>query len=140
MMNEHGKTAGTLDVDVELCKESLFPGLLDRAWDEFEDHKVEVFDDLPMVQVKLVSVLHTTLTDLDQDGSNAEEDQFLFSASANTSDIISILQDLLAGKDISLLLAGVSYQVRVSSTVYSTYLSHPRTMITAVWWLNPECY
>ena len=134
MMNEHGKTAGTLDVDVELCKESLFPGLLDRAWDEFEDHKVEVFDDLPMVQVKLVSVLHTTLTDLDQDGSNAEEDQFLFSASANISDTMSsILQGLLAGKDNSLSLAGASYQVRVSRIVYSTYIFHPRTRITAVW-------
>ena len=93
-----------------------------------------------MVQDKLqVSVLHDIHPDLDQDGNNAEEDQFLFSASANTSDIISILQDLLAGKDISLMLAEASYQVSVSWIVYSTYLSHPRAMIIAVWWLNPEC-
>ena len=102
--------------------------------------QVELLDKEPMVQDQLVTSRYYTSTDLDQDGFNAEEDQFLFSASANTSDIISILQDLLAGKDISLLLAGASYQVRVSLTVYSTYLSHPRTMTTAVWRLTPECH
>ena len=132
------KTVGTLDVSVELSKESLFPDLLDRAWDQFEDHKVEMFDYLPMVQDKLqVSVLHDIHPDLDQDGNNAEEDQFLFSASANISDTMSsILQDLLAGKDNSLSLAGASYQVMVYGIVYSTYLSHPRTMITAGWLLT----
>ena len=90
MMNEHGKTAGTLDVDVELCKESLFPGLLDRAWDQFEDYKVQMFDELPMVQDKLMSMLHAVNIDLDQDGVDAEEDQPSFIASANTSDAMSI--------------------------------------------------
>ena len=140
--NERMRTVSTLNVYVELSRESLFPDLLDRALDQFEDHKVEMFDYLPMVQDKLqVSVLHDIHPDLDQDGNNAEEDQFLFSASANISDTMSsILQDLLAGKDNSLSLAGASYQVRVSRIVYSTYLSYPRTIVTAVWSLSPECH
>ena len=45
-------------------KELMFPDLLDRAWDMFEDYNVEVFDD-------------------------EEEDQLLLSASANTTDTMS---------------------------------------------------
>ena len=67
----------------------MFPDLLDRAWDEFEDYKVEMFDALPMVQDKLVSVLHAINTDLDQDRPDAEEDQVSYFASANTSDAMS---------------------------------------------------
>ena len=77
-------------MNVELFKESLFPGLLHRAWNELEDYKAGMFDNLPSVKDKLVSDLHATLTDLDQDGFNAEEDQFSFSASANTPDYVSI--------------------------------------------------
>ena len=88
--NEHMKTVGTLDVSVELSKESLFPDLLDRAWDQFEDYKLQMFDDLPMVQDKLMSMLHAVNIDLDQDGVDAEEDQLSFSASANSSDAMSI--------------------------------------------------
>ena len=66
VLSEHGKTVGTLDVNVELFKEFMFPDLLDRAWDEFDDYKVEMFDDLPMVQDKLVSVLHAIHTDLNR--------------------------------------------------------------------------
>ena len=84
MIKEHGKIAGTLDVDVELCKESLFPGLLDRAWDQFEDYKVEMLDDLPMVEDKLVSVLHATLKDLDQD-EDVKEDSHSASVNAHIS-------------------------------------------------------
>ena len=83
VISEHGKTVGTLDLNVELSKEFMFPDLLDRAWDEFEDYKVEMFDALPMVQDKLVSVLHAINTDLDQDGFDAEEDQVSYFASAN---------------------------------------------------------
>ena len=90
ILNEHRKTVGTLDVYVELSKESLFPGLLDRAWDQYEDYKVQMFDDLPMVQDKLMSILHAVNIDLDQDGVDAEEDQLSFIASANTSDAMSI--------------------------------------------------
>jgi len=75
---------------VELCKESLFPGLLDRAWDQFEDYRVQMFDDLPMVQDKLMSMLYAVNIDLDQDGVDAEDDQPSFIASANTSDAMSI--------------------------------------------------
>ena len=89
-VHEHGKTVGTLDVNVELFKEFMFPDLLDRAWDEFDDYKVEMFDDLPMVQDKLVSVLHAIHTDLRQDQfDDEEEDQLSFSASTNTSDAMS---------------------------------------------------
>jgi len=89
-VHEHGKTVGTLDVNVELFKEFMFPDLLDRAWDEFDDYKVEMFDDLPMVQDKLVSVLHAIHTDLRQDQfDDKEEDQLTFSASTNTSDAMS---------------------------------------------------
>ena len=42
-MNEHGKSVGSLDIQVELVKEFMFPSLLDRAWDEFEGYKVELF-------------------------------------------------------------------------------------------------
>ena len=81
VLNEHGMTVGTLAMDVELFKESLFPGLLHRAWDELEDYKAGMFDNLPSVKDKLVSDLHATLTDLDQ---------FSISASANTPDYGSI--------------------------------------------------
>ena len=74
---------------MELSKEFMFPDLLDRAWDEFKDHKVEMFDALRMVQDKLVSVLHAINTDLDLDGLDAEEDQVSYFASANKSDTMS---------------------------------------------------
>ena len=106
IMNEHGKSASTLDVNVELCKESLFPGLLDRAWDQFEDYKVQMFDELPMVQDKLMSMLHAVNINLDQDGVDAEEDQPSFIASANTSDAMSQL--LLA----EVLIPGESIMIR----------------------------
>ena len=89
VLNECGKTVGTFDEDVELSKKFLFPGLLDRAWDQFEDYKVRMFDSLLMVQDKVVSV-HAVHRDLDQDGINALEDKFLFSASANTPDHMSL--------------------------------------------------
>ena len=85
VLSEHRKTVGPLDLNVELSKEFMFPDLLDRAWDEFEDYKVEMFDALPMVQDKLLYVLHAINTDLDQDGPDAEEDQVSYFASANTS-------------------------------------------------------
>ena len=89
VLSEHRKTVGTLDLNVELSKEFMFHDLPDRAWDEFEDDKVEMFDALPKVQDKLVSVLHAINTDLDQDGLDAEEDQVSYFASANTSDAMS---------------------------------------------------
>ena len=89
VLSEHGQTVGSLNLNVELSKEFMFPDLLDRAWDEFEDYKVEMFDALPMVQDKQLSVLHAINTDLDQDGPDAEEDQVSYFASANTSDAMS---------------------------------------------------
>ena len=90
VLSEHGKTDGALDINVELSKEFKFPDLLDRAWDEFEDYKVDMFDDLPVVQEKLVSVLHAVHTDLRQtEFDDEEEDQLSLSASANTSDTLS---------------------------------------------------
>ena len=44
MMNEQGKTVGILAEYVELYKESLFPNLLDRTLDKFEDYKAELLD------------------------------------------------------------------------------------------------
>ena len=83
------KGVGTVGLNVELSRELMFPDFLDRAWDEFDDHKVDMLDVLPMVQVKLVSVLHAINTDLDQDQFDKEEDQFSHSALANTSDTMS---------------------------------------------------
>ena len=53
----------------------MFPCLLDRAWDELEDYKVEMFDSMLAVQDKLVSELLATHTELDQDAFDAEENE-----------------------------------------------------------------
>ena len=76
------------NIHVELAKEFMFPGLLDRAWDEFEEYKVDLFDGVPVAQDKLVSILHAINTDLGQDESGDEEENQLF-ASANTPDTMS---------------------------------------------------
>ena len=80
---------GTNDLNLELSKEFMFPDSLDRAWDEFEDYKAEMFDALPVVQYRLVSVLRAINTDMDQDRFDAEEDQVSYIASANNSDTMS---------------------------------------------------
>ena len=88
VMNEHRKSVGPPDFHMELGKEFMFPGLLDRAWDEFDEYKVDLFDSMPVAQDKLVSILHAINTDLGQDESgDEEEDQFF--ASANTPDAMS---------------------------------------------------
>ena len=88
-LTEHGKSVGTLDIDTEMSKQYKFPDLLDRAWDECENYKVGLFDDMPVVQDKLVSLLRAINTDLGQIEFEEEEDQFSYSASANTSDTMS---------------------------------------------------
>ena len=65
MMNEQGKTVGILAEYVELYKESLFPNLLDRTLDKFEDYKAELLDKVSMVNF-LPYAVHTDL-DLDED-------------------------------------------------------------------------
>ena len=90
VLNEHGKSDDTLDTSIELSKEFSFPGLLDRAWDKFEDYKMELFDSMPVVQDRLVSLLHAINTDLGNDQFDDEgEDQLSLSASANTTDTLS---------------------------------------------------
>ena len=71
-------------------KEVMFPDLLDRAWDKFEDYKIELFDGMLVVQDRLLSILRAIHTDLGNDQLNdEEEDLLLFSASANTTDTMS---------------------------------------------------
>ena len=71
-------------------KELMFPDLLGRALDKFEDFKVDMLDGMPVVQDKLVSLLRAINTDLGQaELDDEEEDQLLFSASANTTDTMS---------------------------------------------------
>ena len=80
MMNEHGRTAGTLDIDVELYKESLFPNLLDRTLDKFEDYKAELLDKASMVNC-LPYAVHT---DLGRD-EDVKEDSHSASVNAHIS-------------------------------------------------------
>ena len=87
-MNEPGKSVGSLDIQVELVKEFMFPSLLDRAGDEFEGYKVGLFDGMAVFHDRLVSILHAINTDLGQDESGDEEEDQLF-ASANTPDTMS---------------------------------------------------
>ena len=49
---------------MEMSKQYKFPYLLYGAWDEFENYRVELFDDTPVVQDKLVSLLRPINTDL----------------------------------------------------------------------------
>ena len=71
-------------------KELMFPDLLDRAWDKFEECKIELFDGMLVVQDRLLSILRAINTDLGNDQFNdEEEDLLLFSASANTKDTMS---------------------------------------------------
>ena len=71
-------------------KEVMFPDLLDRAWDKFEDYKIELFDGMLVVQERLLFILRAINTYLSNDQFNdEEEDLLLFSASANTKDTMS---------------------------------------------------
>ena len=61
---------------VELFKEDSFPGLLDRSWVKDEEYMVRMFDDLPLVPDRFVSILHALNTDLSLEMPGVEEDQF----------------------------------------------------------------
>ena len=83
-------------------KELMFPALLERAWDKFEDYKIKLFDGMLVAQDKLVSLLRAINTDLGQaDLNDEEEDQLLLSASANTTDTMS--------STLSVLRTGIGY-------------------------------
>ena len=125
ILNYHWKTVGTLDFDVELSKEFRFPDMLDRAWDEFEDYKVELYDGMLGVQDKLVYLLHAINIDLGQAEYDDEEDEQLsFFASANTSEVMPSTQSgLRAGMGYCFMLVGALLQVSVSRTDNSAYPS-----------------
>ena len=90
VLSEHRKTDGIPNKNVELSKEFKFPVMLDRALDKFEDFKVDMLDGMHVVQDKPVSLLRAINTDLGQaELDDEEEDQLLFSASANTTDTMS---------------------------------------------------
>merc|ERR1711867_197249 len=77
ILTEHGKTVGALDVNIELAKEYMFPDLYDRSWMDCDDYEVELVDNLPVVQDKLVSILYAINTDFDVDKfDDSEEDLF----------------------------------------------------------------
>ena len=80
MMNEHGKTVCILTEYVELYKESLFPNLLDRTLDKFEDYKAELLAKVSMVKF-LPYAVHT---DLGRDG-DVKEDSHSASVNAQIS-------------------------------------------------------
>ena len=80
MLNEHGKTVGILAEYVKLYKESLFPNLLDRTLDKFEDYKAELLDKASMVNF-LPYAVHT---DLGRD-EDVKEDSHSASVNAHIS-------------------------------------------------------
>ena len=80
ILHEHGMTVGTLTVSVELYKESLFPNLLDRTLDKFEDYKAELLDKASMVNC----LPHAVHTDLGRD-EDVKEDSHSASVNAHIS-------------------------------------------------------
>ena len=63
------------DVPIELSKEDSFPGLLDRSWEKDEEYMGRMFDDLPLIPDRFVSLLHALNTDLSLEVPGAEGDQ-----------------------------------------------------------------
>ena len=85
---EHGQgETGQFDVPVELSKEDSFPGLLDRSWVKDEEYMERMFDDLPLVPDRFVSILHALNTDLSLEVPGVEEDQFSASVDALHDDV-----------------------------------------------------
>ena len=80
VLSEHGSAVGGLDMNVQLAKEYLFPDLLDRSWMECEDYEVELLDNMPVVEDKLVSMLYAINTDFDMDKSDDCEEELFASA------------------------------------------------------------
>ena len=118
-------TVDTLGIDVELSKE-FTPDLLDRAWNEFEDYKVQMLDGMHVVQDNLAYLLRAiNTTDLGQaELDDEEDDQFSFFASANTSEAMPSTQSgLRAGMGYCFMLVGALLQVSVSRTDNSAYPS-----------------
>ena len=117
-------TVDTLSIDVELSKQ-FTPDLLDRAWNEFEDYKVQMLDGMHVVQDNLAYLLRAINTDLGQaELDDEEDDQFSFFASANTSEAMPSTQSgLRAGMGYCFMLVGALLQVSVSRTDNSAYPS-----------------
>jgi len=60
----HGRHDVLPDVEgLDDDKQVEFPGIFDRSWDQFEDHEVEMFDDLPS-QDRFIEMLCAVNTDL----------------------------------------------------------------------------
>ena len=91
VLSEHGSAVGGLDMNVQLSKEYLFPDLLDRSWMECEDYKVELLDNMPVVEDKLVSILYAINTDFDMDKSDDCEEELF--ASADKSRISALITE-----------------------------------------------
>ena len=121
----HARLHGTLDINVELPTELMFHDLLDRAWYKFEEYKAELSDGMPVVQNKLVYLLHAINIDLGQaEYDDEEDDQLSFFASANTSEAMPSTQSgLRAGMGYCFMLVGALLQVSVSRTDNSAYPS-----------------
>jgi len=97
-------------------KEFLFPDLLDRTWDELEGYKVELFDNKPVVQDKLVSLLHATNTDLDKD-------ELMMKRSTS-----SYLLPRLTHQTICLFLVSPEFRLRLQLLLVEAFIQGERIM------------
>ena len=73
LIASHGKKVAELDDDDVNAKEHLFDTMLDWSWTEFEEYKQQMFDDLPIKEDKLISLLCAVNTDLTEVGASCCE-------------------------------------------------------------------
>ena len=73
LIASHGKEVTELDGNKVNAKQYLFNTLLDWSWTEFEEYKQQMFDDLPIKEDKLMSLLCAVNTDLTEVGASCCE-------------------------------------------------------------------
>ena len=69
LLASHGKEVTELDDKVN-AKQYLFDALLDWSWTVFEEYKQQMFDDLPIKEDKLMSLLCAVNTNLTEVGAS----------------------------------------------------------------------
>ena len=73
LIASHGKNVTELHDNKVNAKQYLFDTLLDWSWTEFEEYKQQMFDDLPIKEDKLMSLLCAVNTDLTEVGASCCE-------------------------------------------------------------------
>ena len=76
--SQHSSVVG-LDIKFELAKKYLFSDLFESGMD-CQDFEVELVDNMPVVQDKLVSILHAINMDVDMDKFEDSEEELFASA------------------------------------------------------------